>query len=367
MSQRARLPILLATVFLLAGCTDPVPPAQGPRAVVVESPLPLAQSVKDVYAGTVRARVEADLAFRVAGKIASRSIDVGAHVQRGAVLAVLDPSDARLDLAAAKAAVAAADADLWIAQSEHKRLVALRARGFISQSALDQQKSAAMLARARRDQARAEFDLAQNRSQYTELKADTAGVVTAVLAEVGNVVAAGQPVARVAADGGREVLIQVPEGRAQGLRVADHISIALYADATRRYIGKIREISPQADAQTRTQEVRVTIVGADAAVQLGATATVYVGGSAESDSFRVPATALGSTEAHQAVVWRVEAARDGGLSAQPVAVEIREYLDDAVIVAGELHTSDRLISAGVHLLVPGMAITPVDRTAKAAL
>lgn len=367
MSLRARLQILLATVFLLAGCTDQVPPASGARAVVVESPQPLAQSMTDAYAGAVRARVEADLAFRVPGKIASRAVDVGMHVQRGAVLAVLDPEDARLNLAAAKAAVAAAEADLWIAQNEQKRSLELHARGFISQSVVDKQKSTTMLARARRDQARAELDLAHNQAQYTELKTDTSGVVTAVMAEVGNVVTAGQPVMRVAADGGREVLIQVPEGRAPALRAAKHINVALYADEARRYVGRIREISPQADAETRTQEVRVSIVAADAKVQLGATATVYVAGSGDNDSFRVPATALGSRDTQQAVVWRVETASDGGLSAQPVPVEVREYLDDAVIVAGALHASDRLISAGVHLLVPGMAIMPVDRTAKAAL
>ena len=361
-----RFVVLLAIAFV-ASCADPAPPVQGPRAVVVESPQPLAHSMIDAYAGSVRARVEAELAFRVSGKIVSRAIDVGTQVRRGAVLAVLDPQDARLNLAAAKAALAAAEADLWIAQSEQKRSVELRARGFISQSALDKQKSTAMLARARRDQARAELDLAHNQSQYTELKADTAGVVTAVMAEVGNVVAAGQPVARVAADGGREVLIQVPEGRAPTLRAARHISVVLYADETKRYAGKIREISPQADAGTRTHDVRVTIVGADAAVQLGATATVHVRESGDSDRFRVPATALGSRDAQQAVVWRVETASDGGLFAQPVPVEIREYLNDAVIVAGEITASDRLISAGVHLLEPGMAIVPVDRIAKAAL
>lgn len=364
-----RIPLLAVSIAtaLLTSCTDATPPAPGARVVVVESPQPLAQSMTDAYAGAVRARVEADLAFRVPGKIASRAIDVGMHVQRGAVLAVLDPEDARLNLAAAKAAVAAAEADLWIAQNEQKRSLELQARGFISQSAVDKQKSATMLARARRDQARAELDLAHNQAQYTELKTDTAGVVTAVMAEVGNVVSAGQPVARVAADGGREVLIRVPEGRAPALRAAKHIHVALYADAARRYVGKIREISPQADAETRTQEVRVSIVAADAKVQLGATATVYVAGSGDNDSFRVPATALGNRDAQQAVVWRVETARDGALSAQPVPVEVREYLDDAVIVAGELHASDHLISAGVHLLVPGMAIMPVDRTTKAAL
>lgn len=364
-----RIPLLVVSIatVLLAGCTDQVPPAQAARAVVVESPLPLAHSMIDAYAGAVRARVEADLAFRVSGKIVSRAIDVGTQVRRGEVLAVLDPQDARLNLAAAEAALAAAEADLWIAQSEHKRSVELRARGFISESALDKQKSTAMLARARRDQARAELDLARNQSQYTELKADTAGVVTAVMAEVGNVVGAGQPVARVAADGGREVLIQVPEGRAPALRAAKHISVVLYADETRRYAGKIREISPQADPGTRTQDVRVTIVGADSAVQLGATATVHVRESGDSDRFRVPATALGNRDGQQAVVWRVETASDGGQFAQPVPVEIREYLNDAVIVAGEIQASDRLISAGVHLLEPGMAIVPVDRLTKAAL
>lgn len=334
---------------------------------MVESPQPLAQSMTDAYAGAVRARVEADLAFRVPGKIASRAVDVGMHVQRGAVLAVLDPEDARLNLAAAKAALAAAEADLWIAQNEQKRSLELQARGFISQSAVDKQKSTTMLARARLDQARAALDLARNQAQYTELKTDTAGVVTAVMAEVGNVVSAGQPVVRVAADGGREVLIQVPEGRAPALRAAKRISVVLYTDETRRYVGKIREINPRADAETRTQEVRVSIIAADAKVQLGATATVYVAGSGDNDSFRVPATALGNSDTQQAVVWRVETASDGALSAQPVPVAVREYLDDAVIVAGALHASDRLISAGVHLLVPGMAVAPVDRSAKVAL
>lgn len=335
--------------------------------MVVEAPQPLSHGAVDVYAGAVRARVEADLAFRVAGKIASRAVDVGAHVRRGAVLAALDQEDARLDLAAAQSALKAAEADLWIAQNEQKRALELRQRGFISESDLDKRKSAAMLARARRDQARAELDLTRNRSEYTTLKADAAGVVTAVLAEVGNVVGAGQPVVRVAVDGEREVVIQVPEGRAPALRATRNIGIALYADDSRRYGGRIREISPQADAETRTQEVRITIVGADAAaVPLGATATVYAGAGGGRDSFRVPATALGNRDGHQAVVWRVAAGSGGGLAAQPVPVEVEQYLDGAVIVAGDLHATDRLISAGVHLLEPGMAVTPLERSALAA-
>lgn len=366
-SPRALSRVLIAAALFIAGCTPPAPPpAQGPRTVVVESPQPLSHGAVDVYAGSVRARVEADLAFRVAGKIASRAVDVGAHVQRGAVLAALDQEDARLDLAAAQSALKAAEADLWIAQNEQKRALELRTRGFISQSDVDKRKSAAMLARARRDQARAELDLTRNKSEYTTLRAETAGVVTAVLAEAGTVVGAGQPVVRVAVDGEREVLIQVPEGGASTLRGAKHVDIALYADASRRYAGRVREISPQADAQTRTQDVRVTIVGADAAVQLGATATVFAGEGLGRDSFRVPATALGNRDGHKAVVWRIAAGSDGALATQPVSVDVEQYLDDGVIVAGDLHAADRLISAGVHLLEPGMAVTPVERSALAA-
>src|SRR5690606_22546408 len=159
----------------------------------------------------------------------------------------------------------------------------------------------------------------------------------------------------------------VPEGRAPALRAAKHISVVLYADETRRYAGKIREISPQADAGTRTQDVRVTIVGADSAVQLGATATVHVRESGDGDRYRVPATALGNRDAQQTGEWRVETPSDGVQCAQTVPEVIRESLNDAAIVAGEITADVRLISAGVHLLEPGMAIVPVDRIAKAAL
>ncbi|MGH8595056.1 MAG: efflux RND transporter periplasmic adaptor subunit [Gammaproteobacteria bacterium] len=367
MSPHPRYLFILLVSIVLAACGNGEPPKPLPQPVVVESPQPLAVGASDAYAGQVRARIEADLSFRVPGKIVERRIEMGARVSPGTVLAVLDPQDARLNLEAAKASVAAAEADLWLAREEEKRYRDLKAKGYVGQSPLDVRSGTTKLAQARLEQARAQFDLARNQSRYTELKADAAGVVTQVMAEVSNVVSAGQPVAHFAADGEREVRIQVPEGRAQALETASKIEISLYSEPDKRYAARIREVNPQADPATRTHEVRVTILEPDAAVQLGATATVYVGGDGNGKSFRLPATGLGSIGKNQPAVWRLEIGDNGVISAQPVPVQVLQYLDDAVIVIGELNEDDRLISAGVHRLVPGMAVQPIDRTAKAAL
>lgn len=361
----ARL-MMLAAVFLTA-CTQPEPPRAQPRPVVVSAPQPLhGPADEQALPGSIHARVEADLAFRIAGKLAERRVDMGAHVEPGTVLAVLDPEDARLNLAAARARVAAAEADLALAKAEERRYRELRDRQFVGVSELDQRINGTKLAAARVQQARAEYDLAANQSGYTDLRADAAGVITQVLAEPGNVVSAGQPVVRFAADGEREVHVNVPEGRLVALREAPRLEIRLLSKPEKPYAGRVRDVDPQADAATRTHLARITLLEADEHVQLGATATVMITAEPGRQRFRVPATALGKLKGQGAVVWRVigEAHQQ---TVEAVAVEVLRYLDGEALVTGELDTQDRLVTAGVHLLVAGMPVEAIDRAAKAAL
>ena len=357
---------LLATLAM-AGCSAPPPPVSGPRPVVVEAPRPLlGAGAGEVLPGAIHARVEADLSFRVAGKVAARKVDMGAHVERGTVLAILDPVDARLNLANARSGVAAAEADLSLARAELQRYQDLRARNFVGQSQLDQRVNLTRLAEARLSQAKSQYDLAANQSRYTHLTADAAGVVSQIMVEPGNVVTAGQPVLRFAADGEREVYVSVPEGRVNVLRQSSAIMIEVLNNPGRHYRGRVRDIDPQADTATRTHLARVTVVDADEHVQLGATATVMLISKATANSFRLPAAALGSIAADTPAVWRIRTGKKGA-TVEAVPVAVLRYLDGEVLISGPLRSTDRLVTAGVHRLSAGMAVQAIERTAKAAL
>lgn len=367
MPRRHRPFSALALLLMQSACSAPPPPVAGPRPVVVEAPrLLLGPADSEALPGAIHARVEADLSFRVAGKIAARRVDMGAHVERGTVLAVLDPMDARLNLAAARSGVAAADADLALAHAEEQRYSDLRTRNFVGQSQLDQRHNITRLAEARLDQAKAQYDLAANQSRYTTLSADAAGVIMQIMAEPGNVVSAGQPVVRFAADGEREAYVSVPEGRVDALRQAPQLAVEVLSNPGHHYVGRVRDIDPQADRATRTHLARITLVDADEHVQLGATATVLLASQSDGRSFRLPATALGNLDVDRPAVWRLR--QDGkGFTVEAVPVVVLRYLDGEVLVSGPLNPADRLVSAGVHRLTAGMPVQAIERAAKAAL
>ena len=230
-----------------------------------------------------------------------------------------------------------------------------------------QRINANRLAKARLEQSRSQLDLARNQSQYTQLKSDVDGVVTQVIGEPGNVVSAGQPVLRIAADGEREVRISVPEGRITALRDAPQLVVEIFTQPGKRYAAKVRDISPQADRATRTSEARVTVLNADNTLPLGATATVVLVEASDGKIFRLPATAIGTQDKARPVVWVLVKNDDGSASVTPRPVQVQQYLQDGVIVSGELALTDRLVTAGVNQLVIGMAVQPIERAAKAAL
>lgn len=340
---------------LLGACSHNQVDAPTARPVLVEPPQAYAGDSGEVFPGTVHAREEAQLAFRVAGKMRTRQVDVGETVKKGQVLATLDPSDSRLNLEAARAALNAAQADVTLASADLKRYKDLLDKGYITASIYDARSNALQLAEAHRKQAQSNLAVAANQSDYTTLRAGKDGLITAVLAEAGQVVAAGQPVFGFAAQTQREVQIDVAEGRVTALQNAPTLHVSLWAHPGKLYLGKLRVINLQADSATRTHEARVTIVDADDAVQLGTTASVLMGERVDPDTYVVPLSAL-VKEQGQPSVWIVS---DG--HAHRLAVKVIRYIENRAIVSGSLSPQMQMVSAGANLLTEGQAVHALPR------
>lgn len=333
---------LFPAILLLAGCGREVPPAEPLRPVLTERAGLSANDAASVYSGEVRSRVEQALAFRIAGKLSERLIDAGAVIKPGQILAKLDPLDTALSANAAEAQRQLADADAG-------RYRELKSRNFVSQAALDSRETALKAAAA-------QADLARNQSAYTVLKADQPGVVGQVLAEVGQVVTAGQPIFRVARPDTLEVFISIPESRLAEARKASDADVTLWAEESVHYKGKLREIAAMADPATRTYAARVSILDADPRVVFGMTANVRFLNVGSTEKISIPQTALFQKDAKPAV-WLVAA--DDTVALRPVEVE--RYLDDRVELKSGLQLGERIVVAGVHKLSSGEKIRVAEK------
>jgi RND family efflux transporter MFP subunit len=345
------LPFLSCVALLaLSACSnnESVPPA--PAKVLVQ-PVSRGGSGVSVYSGEIRARHEIDLAFRVGGKLLARLVDVGAEIKPGQPLARLDPADLQLAAEAARAQLAAAESDLTTAQSERERYAGLLAKKFVSQAAFEAKDNAFNAAQARLAQAHSQSRLSGNQAAYGTLSAESPAVVTAVLAEAGQVVAAGQPVLRIARPEEKEVLIAVPEGQVAALRAARSIEVSLWAAPEGKLVGQLRELSPAADPATRTYAARIRLVNKPATLQLGMTARVVLT-SGDTSPIVVPLTAV-VDQGKGPVVWVVQ---DG--KAKPRAVVVRQFREDGVVLSDGLSEGELLIVAGVSKLAAEQPVTP---------
>src|SRR5262245_25929109 len=227
-----------------------------------------------VLAGTVVPRIESTLGFRVAGKIVSRAVDVGAVVKPGDLIAQLDPADYKLAVDNARAALASTEADYARAKADHERYAALRGSAAFTVQTFEQRQSLAATTLARVEQAKSQLASAENNLAYTELRADAPGVLTAVQAEVGQVMAQGQGVVKVARTDELEILVGVPEHRLKLVREAETASFELWSDPGRRYAARLRELSPSADPMSRTFPARFSVIEPPSFIGLGMTATL---------------------------------------------------------------------------------------------
>jgi RND family efflux transporter MFP subunit len=351
---------LLALSLLLAACQAPAAPAPVASAGKVERPVQV-ERVKferdgssHEFVGVVRARYETDLAFRVAGKIVSRLVNTGDIVHAGDVIARLDRQDFMLQVESAEAELAAATSNLAQAAAEAERYATLKSRGFAAVADFDRKKAAKDEADGRLERARRTLELARNQHSYAELKADAGGVITATPAEAGQVVAIGQPVARLARDGEKEAVVALPESFLGEARKAQ-ANVRLWSDPDRRFAARLRELSPQADAATRTYAGRFTIADADDTVALGMTATVTLAGAAETKIARLPLAAVLNRGTGPAVY-----VVDAGGALELRDVKVAAFTEDTALVTAGIRDGETVVTLGVQKLQAGLKVRTVD-------
>jgi len=352
---------VLATCVLATGCAKQEPAVEVVRPVQLVRASAAGAASMAVFAGEVKPRHEADLAFRIGGKMVERKVDVGAVVRRGQLLARLDPSDVALQAQAAQAAVAAAQTEATFARAEFERFENLQRQKFVSASALDQKRNAMTTADARLEQARAQLAVSRNQAAYADLVAPEDGVITAIGVEAGQVVAAGQPVMRLARTSEREIAIAVPENRLGELKSAPQVAAVLWADPKRLYQARVREIAPAVDPVTRTFAVRVAVPDADAALGLGMTANVVVAGAGVAGSALLPLSAVYHTSEGRPAVWIYE---PGEQRVELRPVTLGAYREDGVLVTAGVRDGEWVVAAGANKLQPGQRVRPYEEPGK---
>jgi multidrug efflux system membrane fusion protein len=353
------LALLLAATAALAGCGSEAATVEAPRPVLVAHPEGGAGAAVTAYAGEIRAREESPLSFRVGGKLVRRDVDVGAHVREGDLLAVLDAGDLAAQARAAQAQLTAAEAELARARADQARFAKLAGQQLVSRSTLDAQNAAATAAQGQVNAARANLDVARNQAAYTQLRAPHDGMIASRAAEAGQVVGAGQTIFTIAADGGREVAIALPEARIRDFTVGQPVAVELWSAPGQRLPGTIREISPAADPQARTYAARVNLAG-DAAkvVDLGQSARVYVQDSGVRAALAVPLSAIQRGSNNATAVWVVD---PGTSRLRLTPVQLGAFGETTAPVLAGVKPDAWIVTAGGHLLREGQAVAPVDR------
>ncbi len=354
--MRSTLLISLLSAALLAACSKPEPAAEPVRAVRTTTIATGSSGGTREYAAEIKARTESRLGFRVGGKITRRTANVGDTVKAGQVLAQLDPQDLKLAQDVARAALAAAQTNLELANADYKRYKDLREQGFIGSAELERRDTALKSAQAQFDQARAQAGVQGNQAAYASLVADSNGVITAVDAEPGMVVAAGTSVVRLAQDGPRDVVFAVPEDHVGNLRSLASkpgaLKVRLWG-ADQTVPASIREVAAAADPLTRTFQIKADLGSVPA--RLGQTATVLIEQPQQSGAIRLPLAAVTELQGKTSV-WLVEKNDKGTLTVKPQAIAVAGADGNTVLVASGLKPGQVVVTAGVHALTPGQQV-----------
>jgi len=357
------IPLSILLLLSIAACKETAPVVEVTRPAQVWTVGPDAQPPVQRFAGTLNARFEADLAFRVGGKVIERSVELGQTVQAGQVLARLDAADLDLSVTAARAELAGAEADHLNAQQELVRIRGLYEQKFLGKSALDAAVAARDAATARVNALRAQSKQSGNQAQYSALLASKPGVITKVNVELGQVVAAGEPVLGIAYDGEREVHLRVGEASAQAFAQAMQqnrdLKISFWSRPDETLDGRVREIAPMTDA-SRSLLVKVSMLQLPDDLPLGLSAEVSLPTQAAAGETWLPASAL-FQQGDQPAVWVLNTDHVAKLQ----AVSVVRYERDGVVVRG-LTAGQQVVAAGVHTLHTGQVLRPVAYDGAAA-
>ncbi|KAF1068143.1 MAG: Multidrug resistance protein MdtA [Pseudomonas citronellolis] len=359
--------VLLLTLGL-AGCDKPPAPDRLPR-VLIRTVSSTDYIARPSVVGDIQARVEAQQAFRVGGKIVERKVDVGDKVKAGQVLARLDPQDLRTQVENASAALAAQQAQLRLAQLSYKRQSLLLPKGYTSRSEYDRAVAELHAAESSLKAAQAQLASARDQLSYTELQASADGVITQRMGEVGQVVQATMPIFSLAREGDRDAVFNVYESLFSGTDAHDQpVSVYLLSDPKVRAEGHVREVTPTVDARSGTLKVKVGLDQVPPAMGLGAVVGAELPKAPEARVV-LPWSAL-FKRGDQPAVWRL----DDQDRVELLVVGKLNYARDRVIIGQGLNDGERVVVAGGQLLHPGQkveiareeqAAEPLERSAQA--
>jgi len=345
------IPILLGILWLV-GCSTPPENSAPPRPVRVIRVGEAATHPTAGFAGEVTARRETTLAFRVAGKVVARLVEVGDRVRKGQVVARLDDNDYRLATQNLKAQLAAARAESEFTRADLARYQELLDQNIIAPPEFDRRQTAYTGAKERVAALSAQLEQTANQLRYSELTAERDGVISSFHAEAGDVVAAGQPVARLAQLDEKEVTLHIPEQRVGDITPGQPVEVALWSRGERRFSGSIREVAPAADPATRTYRVKASLSeGYDQAL-LGMTATVWLT-TTEPAAPVIPRSAVFTThdDPMQTKVWLVDAD-----TVRSVPVTLGRPLDSERIEVAGVAPGQTVVKAGVQRLMEGQTV-----------
>src|ERR1700675_636 len=346
---------LALMAIALTGCNELAAEKMAPsRPVLVATVHYEPESPERSFVGTIKPRIETDMGFRVAGKIAKRLVEVGQTVDVGQPLATLDEVDLKLQAEQAEAERRAATGVLAQASAAETRAVELRVKGWTTDAQLDQAKAAADEARSRLNRAERSVELTNNALSYATLLADTRGVVTATLIDAGQVVASGQTAIRVARFEEKEAVVAIPEtllGRAKD----GTASVTLWSEPNKKYAAKLREVAPSADPATRTYLAKFSLPDAGEKVSLGMTATLTLADPVTERVARVPLSALYS-QGGDPSLYVVD--DKGEVALKPVAV--KSYESNCVVISGGVDEGAKIVVLGVQKLDPTQKVRVVS-------
>lgn len=347
---------LISTVavgaLLLAGCqrdAETPPPAARPvRTITIEAPQTRATTS---FTGRIEAADQASLAFRIPGRLTERTVDVGAEVGGGQIIARLEPQDELNALRSARAALSAAQGMLTQADNHFERQRHLLDRGVTSQAYFETATQARKAAESQVKSAEAQLDTAEDRVRFTTLEADAPGVVTAIGAEPGEVVQAGHMIVQLARRGGRDAVFSVSAESLRSAAPDTEIDVAMADNPGVTVLGRVREVSPQADPVTRTFQIRVGLTDPPPSFRLGG-GVVGKLHSETSAILALPTSALASGRQKPAV-WVVDpkslvvALRD---------VEVARQEPATAFIAKGLVPGDVVVTAGASSLREGQTV-----------
>lgn len=343
---------LLCGALLLSACSREEKAPEPVRAVKLMTLGASTTRSTQEYAGEVRAQVESRLGLQVAGKLLSRKVQVGDKVRKGQLLAEIDAQDYVLAAGAAQAQLRSAQAQLDVAKADFDRFESLFRQGFISQAELERRRAAWTAAQSQWEQARSQAQVQGHQAAYARLLATHAGVVTVIEAEEGQVVAAGQTIARVAQLGVQDAVFAVPEQTVSSIHAGQQMQVRWPATG-QQWPATVREVGASADPATRTFTVKLALPTA-AAIPLGSTVHVLAQqAQGNKPALTLPLTAL-RQQGEGSAVWVFD---DAAMVVRSQEVKLGAVHGNEVEVVQGLQAGQKVVVAGVHVLADGQKVS----------